>query len=232
MTIINLNQCEIELRKKYNISGNIYILKVEKEQEGLNIPKIEYEVYALFNNNKLEQLNLSICEGYNIDIYIPYNISEKDSDKYDIKSGFYEDICYTHTTDDGLDISLDDRKNEFIDNNMTLCEENCDYKRYDFNIGKAICSCLTKIKMPLISEISFDKNKIIEKFKDFKSVANFFILKCYYLLLNKERIIKNIGFFIICPVFIFYTISIIIFCCKDIKTIKNNIDNITIVKKL
>ena len=115
---------------------------------------------------------------------------------------------------------------------MTLCEENCDYERYDFEIGKAICSCLTKIKMPLISEISFDKNKIIEKFKDFKSVANFFILKCYYLLLNKERIIKNIGFFIICPVFIFYTISIIIFCCKDIKTIKNNIDNITIVKKL
>ena len=34
MTIINLNRCETELRKKYNISGNIYILKVEKEQEG------------------------------------------------------------------------------------------------------------------------------------------------------------------------------------------------------
>ena len=178
MTIIKLNQCEIELRQKFNISGNIYILKVEKEQEGLNIPKIEYEIYALFNNNKLEQLNLSICEGYNIDIYIPYNISEKDNDKYDIKSGFYDDICYTYTTNDGLDISLKDRKDEFIKNNMTLCEENCDYERYDFKIGKAICSCLTKIKMPLISEISFDKNKIIEKFKDFKNVANVYILKC------------------------------------------------------
>ena len=26
--------------------------------------------YALFNSNKLEQLNLSICEGYNIDIFL------------------------------------------------------------------------------------------------------------------------------------------------------------------
>ena len=100
---------------------------------------------------------------------------------------------------------------------MTLCEENCDYERYDFEMGKAICSCLIKIKMPLITEISFYKNKIIEKFNDFKNAVNVYILKCYYLLLNKEGIIKNIGIFIICPVFIFYNISIFILCCKDIR---------------
>ena len=31
MTIIDLGECETELRKVYNISGNIYILRVDKE---------------------------------------------------------------------------------------------------------------------------------------------------------------------------------------------------------
>ena len=223
MTIIDLGECETELRKEYKLSGNIYILKVDKEQEGLKIPKIEYEVYTINNNSNLIQLNLSVCEKLKIGIYIPFNMSKDDYDKYDLNSGYYEDICYTHS-ENGVDVTLKDRKDEFIENNMTLCEENCDYERYDDKIGKAICSCLTKIKMPLISEISFDKNKIIEKFTDFKNIANIYIFKCYYLLLNQKGLIKNIGFLIMCPVFGFYVISIFVFCCKDIKNI-NKINN-------
>ena len=41
-------------------------------------------------------------------------------------SGFYNDICYTYTSDKGKDISLDDRRKEFIDKNLAVCEENCD----------------------------------------------------------------------------------------------------------
>ena len=124
MTNINLGECETELKNKYNITGDLFILKIEKEIEGLNIPKIEYEVYSMFNSSKLEQLDLSICQGIKIDSYIPFDIKKEDSDKYDINNGYYNYICYTYTTEDGVDISLSDRKNEYINNNMTLCEEN------------------------------------------------------------------------------------------------------------
>ena len=85
--------------------------------------------------------------------------------------------------------------------------------------------------MPFISEISFDKYKIIEKFKDIKSLTNINIIKCYYLLTNKEYILKNIGFFIICPVFVFHLISIFIFFFKEIKKIQKIISDIINNKK-
>ena len=230
-TNINLGECETKLRNKYNITKDLYILKIDKEIEGLKVPKIEYEVYTIFENNKLEQLDLSVCEGNKIDIYIPYNLSKDDYDKYDLKSGYFNDICYSYTSDNGLDVSLQDRKNEYVDKNNSLCEENCDFDGYDYEIGKVICSCLTKIKMPFISEISFDKNKVIEKFKDIKSISNIFVLKCYYLIINKKGIIKNIGFFTLCPVIFFYFISIFIFRCKEVKKIYKMINVIIDTKK-
>ena len=74
------------------------------------------------NNNKLEQLNLSVCEGIKIEIYLSVNITSDQYDKYDLKSGYYNDICYS-VSSNGIDISLPDRKKEFIENNLTLCEE-------------------------------------------------------------------------------------------------------------
>ena len=38
-------------------------------------------------------------------------------------------MCYSYKTEDNTDIILKDRRNEFIDNNMSLCENNCEYKR-------------------------------------------------------------------------------------------------------
>ena len=107
----------------------------------------------------------------------------------------------------------------------------CEVERYDSSIGNEICSCLTKIKMPLISEISFDKNKLMKKFKDIKNIINIKILKCYYLLINKKANLINIGFCSICPIFIFRFISAFSFCCKEPKKIKKIISDIIRAKK-
>ena len=41
---------------------------------------------------------------------------------------------------------------------MILCEENCEYKGYDSKAKKALCSGQVKMKLLLISEISFEDN--------------------------------------------------------------------------
>jgi len=41
-----------------------------------------------------------------------------------------------------------DRKNEFFDKNLSICESNRDYKGYNLEFGKAICECNIKIKIP------------------------------------------------------------------------------------
>ena len=145
MTTIDLGECEYKIKDEYNIPKNksLYILKIDVKQEGLKIPKIEYEVYYPLFGRELIKLNLTVCENSKIDLSIPVILSDS-LDKINSSSDYYNDICYTYTSEDGTDISLSDRKKDFIKNNLTVCEEDCDFSDYDYSNGKAICSCKVK----------------------------------------------------------------------------------------
>ena len=196
ITTIKLGDCENKLRFYYDIPEQIPLLifKIDVYEEGLKFPKIEYEVY---NPNNHEKLNLNVCQNTKVDLSIPIPIDENEIDLYNSSSGFYNDICYTYTSDKGTDISLDDRKKEFVDKNMSVCEENCEFTGYDLDTKKAICSCEVKIKLPLMSEISFDKNRLYDSFTNIKNIANMKILNCYHVLFSKNGFIKNIGSYIV-----------------------------------
>ena len=223
--IITLGLCEYELRKHYNYSGTLYIKKDDIIQPGLKIPKIEYEVYARFNNKTLKKLNLSICEGLIIDLKIPFNISDLELLKYDINSLYYQSICFIVIDENGYDIPLKDRRNEFLEKQSIICpDEDC---HLNVKNNEPFCSCLTRTE-----KIKKKMNEFIEIFKGYQNIANIYVLRCIHLLLNKNNLIKNLGFLIICPLFIFYIISIVIFFCKDFKSIKKIIDNIINVKKM
>ena len=114
--------------------------KIDVKEEGMMIPKIEFNVYYKLNGRNLVRLNLSYCYDVKIDISIPLEINEP-LDKYNSRSGYYNDICYTTTSEDGTDILLIDRQKEFIDNNKTICQENCILSEYNYNINKVKCSC-------------------------------------------------------------------------------------------
>ena len=92
----------------------------------------------------MEKLNLSLCEKDIIEISIPVNISEEDIKKYNPNSNFYNDICSKHTTENKTDITLKDRRKEFLEKNMTLGENNCEFKTYDYNTKKVKCECNVK----------------------------------------------------------------------------------------
>ena len=99
MIIIDLCKCENILKSEYNISNydSLYILKIISEEEGMKIPKVEYEVYYPFYNNNLKKLNLSLCKGTKIEISIPVKINDT-LDKYNPKSDYYNNICYKATS--------------------------------------------------------------------------------------------------------------------------------------
>ena len=212
---INFGKCEFKLKDEYNITYNesLYILKIDAKEQGMKIPKIEYEVYyPLYENEELTKLNLSICKNIKIDLTIPVSIDD-DLDKHDPNSDYYKDICLK-SSDNGIDISLNDRKNIFVNENMTLCEDGCNLAHYNYTTKKAKCSCEVKIKLPLIEEIRFDKNKLYQNFIDIKNIANIKLLKCYKEVLNGKSLKKNYGFYILVLIIIFYFICLILFYSK------------------
>ena len=166
------------------------IFKLEIFEEGLLIPIIEYEIYNFEKNIKLD---LNICNNTNINIFIPINIEEKDLFKYDPNSDYYNDKCFPYKSIYKTDIIINDRRNEFIKNNMSLCEINCQYNGYNISNKKVNCKCKPKLVMKSLSEIISDKDKLFNSFIDIKNISNIMVIKCYYTLFTKKGLLFNIG---------------------------------------
>ena len=158
-------------------------------------------------------LNLTLCKNEKIEITIPVNINDN-IDKYNSSSGYYNDICYTITSIYGTDICLKDRRNEFINNNLTLCEENCDLIDYDYIYKQAKCSCEVKLNLPLIEDIKFDKEKLKKNFVDINNIANLKFLICYKVVFKKNNIKFNYGFYILAFIIMLFFLCFFLFYFK------------------
>ena len=231
-TTVDLKECENELKENYNISYNdsLYMIIIEVKEEGMKIPKVEYMVYYPLKNYKLKLLNLSICKNKKAEISIPVSLTE-DINMHNQSSDYYNNICSKAKSESGTDISIKDRKKIFIDENLTLCEENCDLIEYNYTTERAKCSCFIKIKFPLIDEIKIDKNKLYESFTDINNIANIKFLKCYKNVLKFKNLLKNYGFFIFISIFIMYVINIILFYSKYYFILQSQIYEISKAKK-
>ena len=232
VTTIDLGYCEFLLKKEYNISEgeSLYIIKFDIFEEGFLIPKIEYEVFYPLIDRGITKLNMSICEKTKIDISIPVEIND-DIDKYNKSSHYYNNICSKATSKKRTDITLDDRRKEFVENNMTLCEEDCELVSYNFTSKKSKCSCNVKVKLPLLNEIKINKTKLYESFTNIINISNIEVIKCYKIVFKLENIKTNYGFFFYLVIFILFFISLIIFVFKDHPNLKRKIKIIIEAKK-
>jgi len=204
--------------------------KIDTIQEGKKTPKVVYEVYCKLFGKNLIKLNLTICANTKISISFPIDLPE-DIDKYNSTSGYYNDICYTTTSEDGTDISLKDRQSGYAnDENKLVCQEDCQLSKYDTQTHMAICSCNAK-EAPSLVDVDFDKIDKIKLLKNFKDITNFLNYKfliCYKKLLNKKSIMKNIGSYIILAVMLFHLIDNFIFCSNQYRLIKRRIKNLVL----
>ena len=232
ISTIDLGQCETLLKNLYNISQEevLYIKKLDIIQEGMKIPKIEYSVYHKLNGTNLMKLNISICKNITISLILPIDINEN-LDKLNPKSRYYNDLCYPSTSEKGTDIILKDRQKEYIEENKTVCQDDCDFVDYNYSTKKINCSCKVK-EMPLsILDMKINKTKLYEHFIDIKNIANIKMLKCYRRLLTLNSILYNIGSYIIISFIILHIVSIIIFYSRQFDLLKNIIKNIVISLK-
>ena len=210
ISTINLGKCEDRLKYIYGIDKNLSLLifKIDYFEDGLKIPVIGYEIYHPLNKS---QLDLKYCEEFLVKLDIPVSIDESVEFKHDPNSEYYNDECSTYTTENGTDILLDDRRNEYIDNNLSLCEANCTYKGYNEDTKKALCECETKAKIESISDIINNENILSNNFSTDNSTSNIGSLKCTKTLFTKEGLITNIGNYLLLFTFSFFIVSVVIF---------------------
>ena len=230
---INFGQCESDIKDIYNIPKNesLYLLMIEVEQEGMNTPSIEYELYYPIdgpNYPNLVKLDIQLhCKNSKIKITKKVNLTQ-DIDEYNSSSKYYNDICFISESNNAYDICLKDKQNNYVKNNMSVCEINCDFISYNYETQKAVCSCDIKTEIPFMNDIKFDKKLLLKKFIDFNNIANIQMIFCYKNIFKIKRILKNYGCFIFVS-FIAINIGLIfLFYFLDYKKLINDINKIKI----
>ena len=196
------------------------------------IPIVGYEIYHPINNSKL---NLSYCND-SIILKVPASVDENKLFRNDPNSNFYKDNCFKYLTENGIDIIIDDRKQEFLEQNLSLCEINCSYIDYDINTKKSYCDCLIKNNMELISEIIDNPNKLSADFSveeiDTNNL-NIKTMKCTKELFSKDGLKNNISSYILLIIILFFLFSIILFIKCGYYFLEEEITNIiNLIEKL
>jgi len=225
ISILDLKECENKLKNHYNISNNtsLIIFKIDNFIEEINIPIVEYEIYDPITK---QPLDLNICQNYPITVSYPVSIDENEIFKYDMNSDYYNDKCFPYTTKNETDITLNDRKIEFNNNNLSLCEKNCTFIDYDKETKRASCECKPKTLFEDIIDFKIDTDKLIQKFTDFKSTTNLNVIFCYKTFFCVNGIKTNIGSYILIIIILINGIFCGIFIKKGYKKIDNQIKNI------
>ena len=220
-SFIDLGDCESLLKTEYDIKDinkGIFIFKKENFFEGINIPIIEYELYKKDGT----KLSLDICKN-NITYFIPVSINESDIFKYDPNSNFYNNRCDKFTTENDTDMTLFDRKNEYNNKNLSLCEFNCTFKGYNPNSSKVECDCLINTG---INRLDINQADLLNKLKSSKNIMNVDVIQCSEVLTSTEDIKSNPGFFLLVIILVIFIIIFIIFYCRGYNILKNKIEDI------
>ena len=231
LTTIYLSECENSIRSHYNLINNetIYMKKIDVIQEGMKIPKIEYDIYCKLNSSKLIKLNITtICVKDKILLSIPIKITEN-IDILNTTSNYYKDICYQSTSGKGTDMILKDRKKEFIKENKTVCQEDCSFFQYNYDIQKANCSC-NIVKSDLnYTNININTTKLYENFEDNninkKDISNLGITSCNIFDSN-ENLKNNTGFYLLLFILVIFIIVFIIFYIRGLNLLKQKINEV------
>ena len=133
ITSINITECEKKLREENSkVNEELYIFRIDHIIEGYNIPIIEY---AIFDKNGTF-LDLNKCNNIYSQYFIPVSINEKNLFKHDPSSKYYNDECDQYKTENDTDMTIYDRKNDYNENHLSLCEANCIYKEYNSSTAK------------------------------------------------------------------------------------------------
>ena len=119
---------------------------------------------------------------------------------FDAYSPFYNDICTPFTNENGNDVLLDDRRNDYYDENIKLCGKDCVFIGYNTKSKTYTCQCNVKGTVGVTEDYKGEvvERKMPDNFKDLISKrSNIEVFKCSSQVFSSEGQKKNFGSYIL-----------------------------------
>ena len=235
-TYIDFQKCETKLREEYGLNESAVLSVFQTQTTSTNeksiTNKVQYVVYDENNN----QLDLSVCNDEKIKINYALrndtaldtaklkNFGDKGINILNSSDPFFNDICYSYSTDDGSDMILKDRIND-VYQNFSVCDSGCEYESIDTDQMTVACSC--SVSNDTDSDDDDDdsslnlKDILLNLFED----STFGVIKCYKRVFDLSNKKDNIGFWLFSAIIICHIPLYIMFFLKGISPIKEFIIN-------
>ena len=211
-SILDISECESILKKKYGLSNEEQLMIVK----GDIVKQLKDYVgtttdYQLFSTSLGAFLPLTDCQqqNKNVTIYNPFNISllgsqlqfklddaiAKGYDVFGSDSPFYNDVCTPFTNENGNDVLLDERKADYFNEQLNLCDDGCTFKEYNPQTHYYSCVCTIKGEGKVISK------ELNENFYKRHKNSNIEVFKCASQVFSSEGQKKNFGSYILMACF-------------------------------
>ena len=230
---INLTECEAILKEVYKIDKNesLILLKLlYGENTGAN-KTFQYELYHPITRQKL---NLSYCDNTTANVYVPFEIGDKQIEIYndlvdqgydplDLNDIFYREICTPYKSENGTDVLLDDRE-EFVYSslvNVSLCPSGCNYSDFSLYHKYIKCECGANNSDIVTLDIKhLSGNNLAQSFLSTLKITNWKPMICYNLVFNFKIFCHNYGSILTLILFGAYLVAMIYYCAKEINPLR------------
>ena len=182
---------------------------------------------------------MSVCSDVKIDIYIPIQLNEETQKLYDdLRSQgynlfdkndrFYKDVCTPYKSENGTDVLLSDRYNDFFTPNQLTCQANCEYSDYspESQYLKCECDIVNDEKIETKEPEKITGKSVAKSFYNVLKYSNYKVLKCYKLVFRGVTFTKNVGSILTYLYFIGFIIAFIIFSYRKFLYLKEEIDKL------
>ena len=215
-SVVDLSECEKILKKKYGLSEEeeLMIIKGDTLKEFNNALGTSVD-YQIFSTSLGAFLPLGDCQeaGATVTVSNPFtNLITQYQSKtgsvvvngynvFDVNSPFYNDICTDFTNENGNDVLLDDRRKDYFDENINLCETGCKFVGYNTSTNLYTCICNIKA-IPGVEAEEYTGDIITNEMpKDFKDLiskrSNIEVFKCASQVFSSKGQKKNFGSYIL-----------------------------------
>lgn len=234
LAIVDYHNCQSKLidngvlsqnATMYSINTNIksFASKFVDDDLTLNSPKLilnakfitqDGNIVDTSDCNKIEvKLPTETNTPYINDYYKFKN--NTDIDIYNSSHAFFNDICFSYSTNNNTDFTIKDRRNKY--NVSYECSENCKYNGIDEH-SYVSCSCdgsLSNISNTYSYVTSSVFNSII--------TSNYMLIKCFNNAFDINYIGYNIGFYLFLILSILWILIIIVYhLFYEVKILTNN----------
>ena len=116
-------------------------------------------------------------------------------DVFDAESPFYNDVCSPFTNENGNDVLLDERRSDYFNENLNICEKGCTFVSYNISLKMYTCRCPIKTKFNQSTENEYEEitKEFPESFYKKHKHSNIEVFKCGSQVFSAKGQKNNIG---------------------------------------